>query len=104
MELIPNCCIDINNEEMCKITGNGVFLRSRVFKENFPFYLEIPKYYCQIHNNSFNLITFTKFYVSKLPKIVSVIGNEINPIIIFDKTILVIYINRVYTLTIFIVN
>ena len=104
MELNPNCCININNNNVCKITGNGSFLRSRVFEENFPFYLEIPKYYCQIHNNSFNLITFTRHYHNKLPKIVSVVGNEIYPLIIFDKTILVIYINRSYIITFLLVN
>lgn len=83
-----NCCAEQITSE-CHIIKKGYFRRSRIFDIHFPFYLEVPKYYCSIHNDNFNLITFIRMYKDKLPSLISIIDKTPISIIIFDKTILV---------------
>ena len=85
----PNVCININNNDECKITKQGSYSRSRVFDVNFSFYLNIPLYYCSSHNQYFSILSFLQYYEKEIDKIVTFINDVKTSIIVFNQTIVV---------------
>ena len=87
----PNVCINICNNDPCVITKQGTYTRSKVFDIKFPFYMNIPLFYCSTHLCYFSLITFLHKYQETINQVITYVNEDKISIIIFDQSIVVGY-------------
>ena len=87
--VLSNVCINIYSNDFCIIIKQGNYRRSRVFDIKFPFYMNIPIFYCSTHSCYFSLLTFLHKYQETIKKVTTYVNEDKIALIIFDQSIVV---------------